>query len=101
MKIEEHPIIYLSRKFTDPEKNYSVTEKECAAIIYGIKKIRPYLDETMFTIETDHRPLSWLRTNAGNNQRLIRWALALQPFDYTVVHRSVKDIQHVDGLSRL
>ena len=98
---EEHPVLYLSRKFTGPERNYSVTEKECAAIIYGIKKLRPYLDGQRFTIESDHNPLVWLKTNAGNNQRLIRWALTLQPYNYTVVHRPGKDIQHVDGLSRL
>lgn len=98
---EEHPILYLSRKFTGPEKNYSVTEKECAAIIYGIKKLKPYLDGQKFVIETDHNPLVFLKTNAGTNQRLMRWALALQPFDYTVKHRPGKDISHVDGLSRL
>ncbi|KAG8195987.1 hypothetical protein JTE90_028961 [Oedothorax gibbosus] len=27
---EEHPIIYLSKKFTSVEKRYSVSEKECA-----------------------------------------------------------------------
>ncbi|GBM97180.1 Retrovirus-related Pol polyprotein from transposon 17.6 [Araneus ventricosus] len=36
---EEHPILYLSRKFSGPEKKYSTTEKECAAIIFAIKKI--------------------------------------------------------------
>ena len=98
---EDHPILFLSRKFTGAEKNYSVTEKECAAIIYGIKKLRPYLDGQRFRIQTDHNSLRWLKTNAGNNQRLIRWTLALQPFNYTVEHRPGRDITHVDGLSRI
>ena len=55
---EDHPIIYLNRKFSGPEKNYSVNEKDCAAIICGIKNLRTYLDRTRFTIETDHRFLS-------------------------------------------
>ena len=41
---EEHPILFLSRKFTGERKNYSVPEKECATIIYGLKKLGPYLD---------------------------------------------------------
>ncbi|KAF8768493.1 Retrovirus-related Pol polyprotein like [Argiope bruennichi] len=37
-KGEEHPILYLSKKFTNAESKYSTTERECAAIIYAIKK---------------------------------------------------------------
>ncbi|GBN11979.1 Retrovirus-related Pol polyprotein from transposon 17.6 [Araneus ventricosus] len=100
-KGEEHPILYLSRKFSGPEKNYSTTEKECAAIIFAIKKLRYYLDGQKFIIETDHNPLVWLKTNAGNNPRLMRWALALQPFNYTIVQKPGKNIAHADCLSRM
>ena len=98
---EEHPVLYLSRKFSDSEKKFSTTEKECAGIIFAIKKLRHYLDGQKFVIETDHHPLVWLKSNAGNNPRLMRWALALQPFNYTVKHRPGKDIPHVDCLSRI
>ncbi|GFW54097.1 retrovirus-related Pol polyprotein from transposon 17.6 [Trichonephila clavipes] len=36
---EEHPILYLSKKFSDAEKVYCTTEKECAAIIYAVKNL--------------------------------------------------------------
>lgn len=98
---EEHPILYLSRKFTKAEKNYSTTEKECAGIIFAVKKLKHYLDGQKFTIETDHNPLIWLKRNAGNNPRLMRWALTLQPFNYEIRHRPGKDIPHVDCLSRV
>lgn len=98
---EEHPILYLSRKFTAPERNYTTTEKECAAIIFAIKKLKHYLDGQKFTIETDHDPLVWLKRNAGKNPRLMRWALTLQPYDYTVIHRPGREIAHVDCLSRM
>ncbi|GFY75941.1 retrovirus-related Pol polyprotein from transposon 17.6 [Trichonephila inaurata madagascariensis] len=32
---EEHPILNLSKKFSDAEKVYCTTEKECAAIVYA------------------------------------------------------------------
>ncbi|GBM03077.1 Retrovirus-related Pol polyprotein from transposon 17.6 [Araneus ventricosus] len=32
-KGEEHPVLFLSKKFTDAQKKYSTTEKECVAII--------------------------------------------------------------------
>ncbi|GFW99822.1 retrovirus-related Pol polyprotein from transposon 297 [Trichonephila clavipes] len=34
---EEHPILYLSKKFSEVEKRYCTTEKECASIVFAIK----------------------------------------------------------------
>ncbi|GFY42542.1 retrovirus-related Pol polyprotein from transposon 297 [Trichonephila inaurata madagascariensis] len=55
---EEHPILYRSKKFSDAEKVYCTTEKECAAIVYAVKKFNCYLDgQQKFIIQTDHNPL--------------------------------------------
>ncbi|GFX93184.1 retrovirus-related Pol polyprotein from transposon 17.6 [Trichonephila clavipes] len=35
---EEHPILYLSKKFSEVEKRYCTTEKECASIVFAIKR---------------------------------------------------------------
>ncbi|GBN83218.1 Retrovirus-related Pol polyprotein from transposon 17.6 [Araneus ventricosus] len=99
-KNEKHPVLYLSKKFTDAQRKYGTTEKECAAIIYAIKKLKYYLDGQHFTIETDHNPLVWLNSNAGTNQRFMRWFLALQPFQYKVVHEAGKKHLNADALSR-
>ncbi|GFR30687.1 retrovirus-related Pol polyprotein from transposon 17.6 [Trichonephila clavata] len=97
----EHPILFLSKKFTATERKYSTTEKECAAILYAIKKLKGYIDgQTEFYIQTDHNPLVWLKNNAGNNGRLLRWALALQSFNFTIMHKKGKDNLNVDCLSR-
>ncbi|KAG8184898.1 hypothetical protein JTE90_017753 [Oedothorax gibbosus] len=98
---EEHPVLYLSKKFAKAELNYSTTEKECASIVFAIKKLHYYLDGRFFVIETDHNPLTWLRNNASSNPRLMRWALILQPYDFKIVHRSGKKHVNADGLSRI
>ncbi|GBL80026.1 hypothetical protein AVEN_48342-1 [Araneus ventricosus] len=86
---------------SETEKKYSTTGRECAAIIFAVKKLQCYLDgHTKFLIMTDHNPLVWLKNNVSLNPRLMRWALALQPYNYTVVHRSGKNHKNVDALSR-
>ncbi|GFU12259.1 retrovirus-related Pol polyprotein from transposon 297 [Trichonephila clavipes] len=74
---EEHPILYLSKKFSEVEKRYCTTEKECASIVFAIKRLHYYLDGNSFLVMTDHNPLVWLNRNVSSNPRLMRWALAL------------------------
>ena len=37
----EHPIVYINRVLTTAMKNYSITEKECFALVWAVKKFRP------------------------------------------------------------
>ncbi|GFW75969.1 hypothetical protein TNCV_351541 [Trichonephila clavipes] len=37
---EEHPILYLSKKFSEVEKRNCTTEKECASIVFAIKGMK-------------------------------------------------------------
>ncbi|GFW70378.1 transposon Tf2-9 polyprotein [Trichonephila clavipes] len=85
---EEHPILYPSKKFSEVEKRYCTTEKECASIVFAIKRLHYYLDGNSFLVMTDHNPLVWLNRNVSSNPRLMRWALALQPYNFRIVHRS-------------
>ncbi|CAJ0958241.1 unnamed protein product [Ranitomeya imitator] len=54
---EEHPVLYLSRKLSSSEKNYSVVEKECLAIKWAVDTLRYYLLGRKFRLVSDHAPL--------------------------------------------
>ncbi|GFY78587.1 retrovirus-related Pol polyprotein from transposon 297 [Trichonephila inaurata madagascariensis] len=63
---KEHPIMFLSKKLSLAEQKYSTTEKECAAIIFAVQKLKCYLDgHQKFVIQTDHNPLFWLEKILG------------------------------------
>ena len=55
------PIAYESRTLNTHEINYSTIEKELLSIVWSTKYFRPYLYGKKFVIQTDHRPLVWLR----------------------------------------
>ncbi|GFX83678.1 retrovirus-related Pol polyprotein from transposon 297 [Trichonephila clavipes] len=67
---EEHPILYLSKKFSEVEKRYCTTVKECAIIVFVIKRLHYYLDGNSFLDMIDHNPLVWLNRNVSSNHRL-------------------------------
>ena len=95
------PVAYASRKLLDREKRYSVMERECLGIVWGIKKFALYLYGKQFTLQTDHRPLEFLKASKFDSHRIMRWVLALQRFVFRVEHIKGKDNVGADFLSRV
>ena len=101
----EHPIGFVSRSLNSAERNYSQTELEALAIIFGILKFQSYLYGHHFTIETDHRPLIGLfgkgyATSKIAAGRITRWCIYLNQFDYELVYKPGAQISHAATLSR-
>lgn len=97
---KERPIAYASRTLNKSECNYSTTEKELLAIIFGCKTFRPYLYGRKFQIVTDHRPLKWLFNHKDPSSKLQRWRLKLEEYEYEIVYRKGKLNSAADALSR-
>ena len=96
----EHPVCFVSRQLNSAERNYSATELECLAVVWSVGQLEIYLVDKPFTLETDHSALLWMPTKKFENTRVMRWALKLQEFSYTVRHRAGKANGNADALSR-
>jgi len=46
-----------------------------------------YIEGHEFTVVTDHASLRWLMTQQDLQERLARWALKLQGFNFSIEHR--------------
>lgn len=95
-------IEYASRSLTKSEKNYTVTELECLAVVFALKKFRPYVEGGYkIKVITDHRSLKWLFCLKYPTSRLARWAMQLQGYDIEIEHRSGSLHYLPDALSRV
>ncbi|XP_047484209.1 uncharacterized protein LOC125035941 [Penaeus chinensis] len=94
------PICYASRKLLDREAKYAAIEMECLAIVWAIQKFKVYLYGRDFILQTDQQPLVYLKNMKNTNGRLMRWALALQCYSFTVEYIKGSENVGADILSR-
>jgi hypothetical protein len=91
----------MSRSLSKAERNYSATKLELTAIVYCLKRCGYYLFGRKFTLETDHKALTYMLTQKELSPLLTRWYEHIMVHDFDVVH--IQGIKHVlpDALSRL
>ena len=99
---ETRIIAYGSRTFSDTERRYSATDREMAAIRWGVNHFRCFLSGVAFILVTDHRPLVFLESMAtSSNSRLMRTVEELADMDFEIQYRPGKDNTAADFLSRV
>ncbi|GFT44970.1 retrovirus-related Pol polyprotein from transposon 297 [Trichonephila clavipes] len=95
-------ILYITCLEKRPKRreNIPATKLEVLAIIEALKKFKVYILGMPFKIITDCNAFTKTMSKKDLNTRIARWALNLQDYDYTILHRSGSQIAHVDALSR-
>ncbi len=102
----ERPVAFVSRTLSAVEKSYSQIENESLACAFGVKRFHSYIFGHIFELVTDHKPLITIfnerkpiPTQAA--PRILRWALTLATYEYTIRFKSTQEHCNADGLSRL
>ncbi|GFX08363.1 retrovirus-related Pol polyprotein from transposon opus [Trichonephila clavipes] len=84
---EQRPVVFAFRTLSAAERNYTVTERECLAVVWALNKFRTYLGSLPIKVITDHAALTHLTTGKNLSNRMIRWALKLAEFNIEWEHR--------------
>jgi hypothetical protein len=96
----EYVVVYASRILKGAETHYTITEKECLAVVWSVKLFRPYIYGSKFTVITDHEALKWLMGLKNPVGRLARWVIYLQCLDFEIIHKKGSSHTNADFLSR-
>ncbi|GFV40553.1 retrovirus-related Pol polyprotein from transposon opus [Trichonephila clavipes] len=97
---EQRPVVFASRTLSAAERNYTVTERECLAVVWALNKFRTYLGSLPIKVITDHTALTHLTTDKNLSNRMIRWTLKLAEFNIEWEHRPGTQNTIADALSR-
>uniref|UniRef100_A0A1B6GZR8 RNA-directed DNA polymerase n=1 Tax=Cuerna arida TaxID=1464854 RepID=A0A1B6GZR8_9HEMI len=94
-------IVFISRALQSAELRYTTTEKELLAIVYCLQKTRYLILGTRLKILTDNHAITFLKTCRLLNNRLTRWILAIQEYNFEIEHCKGAENSTADALSRI
>ncbi|GFX19531.1 transposon Tf2-8 polyprotein [Trichonephila clavipes] len=94
------PIAFASRTLNKEERNYTVSERECLAVIWALNKFKTYFGSLPVKVITDHAALTKLTNGKNLSSPMIRWALKLSELNIEWEHRSGVQNVVADVLSR-
>lgn len=99
---EYHPVAYFSKKLQGAEKNYHVREQEFLAIVCALRHWRHYLLGRAFELITDHKSLSYLKSQTTEpTGRVARWLDFLADFNVNIRYGPGSQNIVADALSRV
>ena len=87
VKGKRHPSRYESGIWSNAERNYDATKRECRGVLKALKKVRYWLYGVRFILETDANALVAQLNRSGTDlpgALVTRWIAWIQLFDFEV-----------------
>ena len=94
---DEHVIAYASHALTPSEQQHSVIQRECLAVVYVLA---PFA-WVKISIGDRSCPTAMVVSSENARYALCQWALAIQEYDFDIVHRKGSLNDNADALSRV
>jgi len=95
-----HPIGYCSKKFSQSERNWSIVDEEAYSILHSLRHFEVIVFGYPLVVYSDHGPLQYISSGAKTSPKLLRWSIAIQKYNPTIV--AIKGTDNIsDALSRL
>ena len=93
-------VAFFSKQLHGAQKKYSAQELEGLALYQAIQHFSFYLYGSEFSVITDHCGLEKMMSRPQENNRILRWALKLSNYRFTITYRPGKENLIADTLSR-
>ena len=97
---QEQIVVYASRTLSQVERQYSQTEKEALAVVYGCETFHIYLVGAEFQLDTGHKPLSVTENGILLRGRQIVIPKSLRKRTLSIAHESHQGIVKMKMLLR-
>ena len=96
----ERPSAYMSETLNKTQRIWSTIKREAYAVIVVLNEFSCYLWGRHFTLATDYRLLTWLKTMSNPSPKFARWQMSLQQYDYDIVYKAGSTNRNADALTR-
>lgn len=99
-KGERQVVAFTSATQKGPQLRYTTTEKELLALVHCLRQWRTLVLGQSLVVITDHKSLCFLFSCKLKSSRLTRWILAIQEFNFEILHCPGSQNITADTLSR-
>ena len=93
------PIQLLNKQLNKTERKWNIVEKEMYVSFYTLMELEHLIRDKTFLLRTDSKILS--KMNAEHKEKVKRWKIAIQHYNFDVQHILGKYNVEADTLSRL
>ena len=97
----QKPVAYYSFALSEQQQKWETFSQEIYALVVALRQWHTYLFGNKFIGRSDHNPLLTIRNKKDPQEKITRWLMELEEYDFVIEHVSgIKNIK-ADFLTRI